>query len=288
MRNVGSRSSDDRSFLRNILFASALIAAGFAWAQPPSKHPIFLSTRFTSDVDSVGREFRGHECAAVARRLRSSKLLKTEFETDEEYATKTSATASSLSPIPGLTGEDLLAFVVPANGLELRFEYDAAQRIARIRLDDIAMIVNGLSIEPEVMLQTKLLPHVFIVQSVSEVHKPFIGQNAFGARVRADEVRRKVCAVAPMMKTSQLSLQSIVEVQLEPELAKQAKENLGVILIGTPAPPFFMKGDYYSAATIDAPIRLQEDGDIIPLRLKELWYFNKRTGSVIAKAKIEG
>lgn len=240
----------------------------------------YLAKPFEINANSVSRNFQGHDCAAITTRLKRVRVEKSEFETQAEYEQRAAKVATELSPAPGMGADDLLAFPI-SDIFSVAMRYDAGLRQANLHLMDSGMRLSHLGLTGVPLSSTTLT-----VRTVSESRRPFVGSNAFGVKVRAEAVHRKVCAIGlPGYSARQLMLTSHADIPMEPNAAKDLNENLSVIFIGRATPPYYASGRSHKGATIDSAIELTIDGDVIPLEVSEIWYYNRRTGIVAAKIK---
>lgn len=238
----------------------------------------FIATPFDVAAQQLPAGFKGHNCAALAARVKALATKKSEFESTTDYEARMS-TAKSSPIFAKLSANDTLAFVLNSGAAEMKYDADAG--IATFELSEIMMHVDSL-----VVVGSKNHAQAFTVQQLSEVRRPFVGVNAFGRQVQAESVKRSVCAIAVTnMSRGRLSLYSQTSAKLPPAAARVAKENLGALIVGRLVPPLYHDAFTARTAKIDSPVELSVDGPALPLDLAELWYFNRRTGEILAKVE---
>jgi hypothetical protein len=263
-------------------FIAIALAALAVSAAAQDKRGAAIAKPFVLSQADLPRGFKGHSCAALAARLKPLKLEKSKFESTTDYERRAKKSMDDLMLAPGVKGSDLIALVVPPTVLQREMSYDADSRTATFGYDRIAMAVGGL-----VVLDMSR-PPTFTINILSEQRTPFVGTNAFGARVSAERLNRKLCAVALANHTrDSIQTFSSATVKMEPQAAKELTEAFGVLFIGRVAAPLYAHGFDARSATIDSPIQFHADADVIPLELVDIWYFNRRTGAVVARVRPE-
>lgn len=264
---------------RYLLAAFLLAPISFALAQGKAT---YLTRPFDVSVETLPANFKGHNCAAIASKLKPLRIEKSEFESQADFEQRSARAATEATPGGGLSAESLLAF--PLEDLAVEMRYNAEQKEASVFLHE-AWIGYAAVLHAVGMPRRST---VLNVQRVAETREPFVGSNAFGVKVRAERIHRKVCAIGlPDFSPNRLVIASHLTAQLEPDAAKALKENLGAVLIGRIAAPIYATAFKSAKATIDSPREVRVDADVIVIEPVELWYYNKKTGAVAGKLKPE-
>jgi len=259
----------------------ALLIAGLCASAAGQTRPgasAFATSPFDVAAQSVPAGFKGHNCSAIAARTKSAAAQKSEFETRADYEART-ARASGTIVMPGLGISDVLAFVLD-DPLMVDMRYNAENSEASFHVSEISLLAMGMSTAGLGAYNS------YRVQSLNETRRPYVATNAFGARVRAEEVMRNVCSVAVTNhRAGELALHSHAEAKLSGSAAKAAKENLAVLFVVRLVVPFYTTASTVRSATISSPTSLYVGGPSLPVELLDVWYFNNASGEVVAKAE---
>src|SRR5579864_2457866 len=100
--------------------------------------PTYLTQPFDPSTSNVGPRFNGHDIVALTKRVAESPALKpkSEFETSEQYDTRSQGFATSERLVGNVTPLSYLAFIVDdSSALSVRFEYDADKRRFTVHLN---------------------------------------------------------------------------------------------------------------------------------------------------------
>jgi hypothetical protein len=227
-------------------------------------------------AESVPPRYVGNDCNAIAQRVRKVSKPRSEFEAAADYEARI-ATFTSQAIGPKLKGSDLLAFAV--DDIWVNFSYDAdVQRVSlsirdahntqSIRDNGNYRFVDGLA-----------------VQELKSSRTSAVGGNAFGARLMMSKVQSVVCAVTlANQEPGRLMYFSRLDFPMAPAEARALKPRVGALLIGRMKAPFLGEYRQFFKATIDYPTEISTSGDSLVMDLVDIWYFDKVTGKVVARA----
>jgi hypothetical protein len=122
----------------------------------------------------------------------------------------------------------------------------------------------------------------YLVKDQGEKTRSYIGQTAFGARVRAEDTKEVKYFVSPTVAIGKLPV-------------KPEGGSIGVLFIGKPAKYFFQGREmgyveypgHTWGATFDMPYSAYRKYSSIKLNLQEIWVYDLGSGKVLLKQKIE-
>jgi hypothetical protein len=233
--------------------------------------PRFAAEPLDPNVELLPANYAGHDCRAIAAKLKTINTKKGEFETTEAYESRLQPPNIAL---PGsLKGGDLLAFVVPIPDIYASYNADRGEmKVSRSLSQDQnydAPSHKSLS---------------FIVSERQLDKSSYVGSNAFGHKVRVERTVFSICAVT--WETSKYIVYPKIEaaIRMPPEEAKDAKPGLSFLIIGKLAAPFISGYRYGSEPKIDFPYEVIKNGDALSLDLQGIWVLDRRTGKVFEKA----
>jgi protein TonB len=223
-------------------------------------------------IDKLPPRYAGADCSAMARKLKSFNVEKSEYETTSAYSARMAALAGR--KIDGArTMADPVAFMDPGSDIASTYVADAGHLDVTAKPENVLQTIEGAS-RPGVIVSERLAGARSVVMS-----------NAFGAKVQGTEARRSVCTLAfKNMENFDEQMDAVSAlIPMTPAEAKAAKQQLAVLYIGTVAPPFVGTYDGFHKATLDDPHQVAWDGDTIVMNLAEVWLFNRATGKVYHK-----
>jgi len=259
------------------VLAATCLTTAFAQSKRVPARQSPPATEFDSSVERLPPGFSGHDCMAIGAAAKKLATQKDEFETQAAYEKRLEELKER--PLLGsLLANSRLAFVAPS--LFAEFKYSPEREVATIALNEFALRAAAVNATGLPLLVRPLKIH-----SKNTSERQYVGTNAFGARVLVSETRGELCALAPLyvdFKRLAYFVQT-PELSLSPERARSAKENLGILFISRLVPPFVVNAFEVSQAKIDWPYEVRRDGPALAVHVEGVWFFDRRTGEVLAK-----
>lgn len=226
-------------------------------------------------IDKLPPRYAGADCSAIARKLKSFNVGKSEYETTAAYTARIAALAGR--KIDGArTMADRVAFVDQGGDIVATYVADAGHLDVTAKSDNVLQTVDGVS-RAGVIVSERL-----------EGARGVVMSNEFGAKVRGTEARRSACALAfKNIENSDEHLDAVSAlIPMTPGEGKAAKRQLALMYVGTIAPPFVGTYEGFHKATLDDPHQISWHGDSVVLNLSEVWLFNRATGQVYKKTPV--
>jgi hypothetical protein len=272
-----------------------------------TSRPPYLSIAFDKSTISLPPNFRGHSAIAIyeAVKQRIKSADKDEFETTEAYHQRIKA--ETLKPLLGvITQESVLAFVIDKNDST----YDADKGILSVR-SELSRVTSGVRLDEQ---RRSLLWDI-----VNNERSSYVGTNAYGAKVNVERSMADFYEISfanhgefPTEKYLDETTRKLLEEEREtykrygvtesvsgrdflsklgfsftlnmtPDVAKRAKENLRLLLVCRLADPPVIEGTTYSKPTFDHPRESFFQIHNLNTKLLEVWIFNASTGEVYDK-----
>ncbi len=242
----------------SILFILIFGLSVFGQTKKPSykTDSTFQATSFNSEIESLPPSFLGHNALSILPAVLSfAKEIDAgcgKFEKQEICQDRLNKMYAR--PISSkLKANDKLAFSIP---LECAYSPNSE----RIKCDDIAY--GWFSTKTE--------------------GKPYIGQNAFGAKVIVHTRRTNSINI----KTDKITPQFILE-NYPPEKARLILPNLRCLVIGTLLQPFAKVESFTYDATLKDPVQYDVKAISLVIEAEEVWLYDFVSGKVLAKEKFE-
>lgn len=271
-----------------LILAAALVATAAVGAPGKSKTKqappasaktmdvaqLYATAPIDPGAEALPASYAGHDCRAVATAVKRLNLAKDEYETTAAHEARTAAVVAR--PIAGTTTlADHVGFVQEYAGVIAKYDADSgALRLSGYAISSLTSTKPGFA--QAVLVKTDL---------VSE--STYSASNAYGKTV---EVRKRTlygCMLAlPQLKYGSRLPDFDATIELPADEARKAKENIGVLYVGTLAAPYWAEYVDHSAPTIDSPSEAYWKGDTLILRNAERWIFDKATGRIYQKSKL--
>jgi TonB family protein len=250
-----------------LLLPYALTTAGLAYGA--NNRAIEVSSQ------ELPPQYAGANCIAVAQKLKTLHVVRSEFETSAAYAERMHALSDKkLDGSIAFGGP--LSFAGPPDAIESTYDADEG----RLR-------VHAVWGAPGEYLSDSYSPGTVLVDKLLSADSVTLS-NPFGATVRGTSSRRIACALAFSNVTSaEVDPDgALMSIPMTPVEAKAAKPNLSLLYVGTLAVPYL--GPYIAThkATLDDPHEIRWTGETLMLRLLEVWLYNRATGKVYNKMPI--
>jgi hypothetical protein len=227
----------------------------------------YATTAFDLSVETLPSNYRGMDCVRVVTALKRLALKKEKYETTAAYDERLISLGKSVL-YGSIRAGDVLAF--RAEG-PVKTEYDADKAVLTMKGPRVETAFAGENIE---MFQARRV----VVLNASQ--SSYVGSNAFGTQARVQKTRVATCGVLEKDADNPASFGMPAEV---PE-AKAMESALGMLVIGTIAPPYAADGALsHHEATISEPIESTTTITGIGFKRSQIWYYNTRTGKVYAR-----
>ena len=247
-------------------------------SQPKASTPTYATAPLDPSTENLPRLYAGHSCNVIARKISSFKPTKSEYETTADYKQRLSGMANA--PLVGTTAlGDLIGFVTTEDvysGITQNYNADLG-----------ILMIKKYSTNTSQLIAGQLLMSGLIEQKIKG-SRNYLGSNAYGKKVSVSATHWSVCGIAFSNFTYQdiltsRSLEIDIAIELSPNDARLAKDNLAVMYVGQLSEPYLGQYTDYSKPTIDLPSEISMSGDAIVIKLAQLWLFNRQTGKVYQK-----
>lgn len=272
--------------------AICLVAQQRGTSRRAKPSPIVYSTHpFDPSVSSLPPNFRGHDAAALYKRLAAKNQIsaKGEFEATESYLRRVQAEAAM--PLLGsLTRNSVFAFVIgQSEGKPGKLEsgYDADLHVLHVYAEPKVAFDNSEARSPRpqpLKLPKEVGRSLSWANTVTE-RSFYTGSNAFGAKVRVERSVHVFMAIAFRNYLHFASLRGFIDLNLDVAEAIRAKRNLKMLLVCRLAPPYVMTATGYFEPKNDDPYEETYYYYSLNTELLEIWFFDSVTGRVYAKEK---
>lgn len=258
----------------------------------------FSEEAFTSENlqwEKLPANYEGNDFEKIFEKLSGSFKPKDEFETTAAYEKRLNEAASQ--PLVGnLTAQSKMAFVYKfheaAPETSVSYDADAGKLSVSISLRNNDSLIGRYSLKSLGAKESKLLEE-----------KSYEARNGFGASTRVFSTKiEKYEVVFSNIKEFKPYLSDIgpdglsdetkysfsdfrFMLDLVPEKAREAKNDLAYLVIFSPSKPFAGIGHSRFAPKYDRPIEREEIVKYIQGSLDEIWFFNRATGEIYQKIK---
>lgn len=249
------------------LFAAITSAAQRPTGPRPTPRPASPASPFDISAARLSPGFKGHDPAAVIEALADlqGKVGKSEFETSAEYLSR----LKEMNKVPlygSVHPDSLLAFALSEEMSAEAFRYDA----------DKKYFVGKLDTGGRVELFTEL----------SKAGK-FIGQNAFGVKVRVADVEM-VTGGLKFSRDGALTENGFergysMRFDMDAKTAFQKKPGMRMLIIGRLSNLRIGFDTDVKEATIAAPTKLTKLDLSMHFIVKEIWAYSITTGEIFGK-----
>lgn len=182
--------------------------------------------------------------------------LKDEFESTVEINGRSEKFSEALEDQLRIKSEvPLYVFDVPISPIFI--DYDADRQEMKIGEDYYSYIGAGGIIADENALPIQ----VVMTEEKIKSRGSYVGENAFGVAVRVSSTRSESYgfAIAGSGFVPNWPKEKVVKVEIPPQAASIAKQNLSLLVFGRPVAPFTVTATDYDEATIDSPIEKKEN-----------------------------
>jgi TonB family protein len=265
-------------FFRFVCLVLPAACMGLAHAGPDGlqKRPVpKVTVSLDASTARLPSQYRGSDCVAIVRKIKSYNLGKSEYETSAAYASRM-ATLGRQKLDGTHTLSDPVAFVEPAGLGDTFYDADAGRLNVKATWGAERLEVEEKAYRGSVMSEAVAYDDGALVS------------NSYGASVRGSKSGRTVCAVAfsnfPYSRDEPALL--TVSVSLTPTQAKAAKQHLALLYVGTVAAPYLGTYSRFQEATLDTPHQIVWNGDSVVLILSEVWLFDRVTGTILHKEPV--
>ncbi|MBI1262166.1 MAG: hypothetical protein GC184_10615 [Rhizobiales bacterium] len=182
--------------------------------------------------------------------------LKNEFESTVEFNGRAEKFSDTLGEQLRVKSEVPL-YVFDVSIPSIFIDYDADKREMKIGEDYYSYIGAGGIIPDE---NTSPIQVVTTEEKIKS-RGSYVGENAFGVAVRVSSTRSESYgfAIAETGFAPNWPKEKVVKVEITPQAASIAKQNLGLLVFGRPVAPFTVTATDYDEATIDSPIEKKEN-----------------------------
>ena len=256
-----------------------------------SKSDNYTSAPFDVSLRTLPLNYLGHDPKAVWELLSkiSGNTKKDEFETTEAYRNRIGS--AQARPLTGdLTTASMLAFSSYAPDIEYNADRQVLEVVVRL--------------EKDILGRDK--PERFL--SLDYQDKPggsYVRQNAYGAKVvvereysdswklsftnyasvGATKHREKPYDDSPLAIEPSLYDAFVKSFEMDVPTAKQAKQNLRLLVICKPTTPWASKETSYIEPTLQKPKAVLWTQHWLHVELLEIWYYDSVSGKVYEKQK---
>lgn len=224
-----------------------------------SKTPKYDSKPFDLSLSQLPARYTGHNPVAVYAKAKNGLVAKSEFETNDEYAARVKSATESLG---------LYAFARLNNS------------------DNIDEYAEEINYDAEAEAFTITIPlysesnMVVFDTRYSEGKGSYIGQNAFGAKVRVSKRDATIYYVSFSTNLDEFSKISL-KVPMPRDKAKQLKDSIKVLYIGSPIQVKRDTGHW--TPEVKDPYDTNATFYTLEMQLKQIWIYNFMTGQVLYK-----
>jgi hypothetical protein len=200
--------------------------------------------------------YNGHSPVAVYSKVKNVLVGKSEFETNDEYQTRINKDRQSLGLYAFLSLND----VSSGDFEKVSYDADAGELIATISQIHLNFVVS--------------------ITMTSGEKGSYMGQNAFGAKVRVSKREATRCFVNFLNKLDSLS-NIILKLPMSRDEAKRVKDSVKILYVGS---PIQTKCDTaYWAPDVNYPYATRAEIIYLDMQLKEIWLYNYKTGDILLK-----
>lgn len=217
--------------------------------------------------------YLGHSCRAVVKSLAALATTKGEFETTSAYTSRVS-NLSSTNVVGDTKAGDYFAFV-----------QDEPVASAKYDADSGFMHYTAYLLPKQIMAGSKPVDSVITEVTETSTSK-YAASNAYGKGAEVTKKMLSACGLA-FQNYSAVNGKFLKKVEttlaINPEAAKVAKDELAFMYVGVLAPPYLAEYRDHVEPTISSPIEAVWAGDLISMKLMQIWVFSKRTGQVYKK-----
>lgn len=230
-------------------------------------------------VEDLKPNYFGHDCRALAKKLRSLNPEKGEFETTAAYKDRLDSISGKVV-VGSIKLGDVVGFVPSTDMLPMFSEqYNADDQSLKL----VDYIADGGGMAGGHLAATKKL------EASLRSRRTYAASNAYGKGVDVTSSNYDTCALAfsnvdymRSMSAYQLS----TSFTLPPDEARAAKGNITTLYVGNLERPYLKEFSDYLKPTIDTPREAAWVGDALVMKLVQVWFFNKQTGKVYKKLDI--
>ena len=260
-KEVETKFVDRKQKYRKLVELSAAAARRYA------REPL------AQDAQSLPRNFLGHNCIAIANMLNERMPVRDEFETSASYSLRIESLKQALL-YGSIRVSDLLAFVPIASSIESRYDADTEVMTVSLTPGQYQYIRVDTPSETAVLAQLKT------------ESRAYTGANGFGRTARVTSSGYQVCAIAGMPESAYFLGGRSTEIRfpIDTTSAKSMKPNIAAAYVGRITYPFISDYHAYTTPTIDAPYEDYAGGMTIPLKIDQIWIFDKLSGRILYKA----
>lgn len=233
------------------------------------------STVFSPEVDKLPPRFAGADCGAIARKMRSMNVAKSEFETTAAYKVRMNAMVGRVLDANS-TFSSTLAFVEPPGGIESEYVADAGHLDVTAQWETETQMIDHDSYATSIVAE-RTLSRTVVAMS-----------NAFGASVKGTRSQTYACTLAFINDGlwAERARTISARISMTAAEAKVAKANLALLYVGTLAAPYLHAYSEHTSATFDNPHEITWGGDSLVLNLAAVWVINRATGAIYEKVAV--
>ena len=250
--------------------------------------PTYSSSELDLQSNRLAPRFKGNNIAVVAQQLlaRTKQGARSEFETTEQWKRRTTLLWSR--PLVGnMTVKSVWAFVLE----EVPSLYDADRQILNVHIPFFIPYFLGEPREEDIDRR-----RVMEARTTEGTSRDYIGSNAFGTRVRVTESHSLTYNIgvdnwAEFVLVDDRYHQPTAlnaAIQSEPTKARRIKDGLSAVVLCRLAEPFIVTDYHSSEATVDLPFATHHRMFNVIVKLIEVWFFDKASGTILSKIVSSG
>ena len=233
---------------------------------------------FDTSIGVLPKGYKGDDIVSIYNFLSNKYPRKDDFETKDAYESRINSTMPKV----------VLAFVRDrADGL--RWDNDWLEYNPETEMMTINIHSNSSS-------RIRRSPSIIKIKRTEVINKGFIGQNAFGAKVKGSLFKAIDYGIYPDGGYRKITF------SVKPEEGRVLKQDYGLLFIGKISPTDKIGYLYFNpetnlreiigsgvdseSATISSPYEIWDRNRFISLNLMEIWVFNIKTGYIYFKEKL--
>jgi hypothetical protein len=258
-----------------------------AGKKPQENIAKYDTNQFDLGAEQLPKDYLGHDLEKLYSELEQKFPKKTEFETKETYKKRLHSSSY----------QGIYAFTVQS---PITSKYDPERK--QLQIDIQASGKYNPDQEQEIyrkQIYDRDGEACITVKSLNVGSKTYTGTNRFGATVDVKQYQLLSYGIALVNKQrlerdqySGRGRRIAFNLMLEPEEAKGLKENLGVLVICRLKPSGVPEMYTFRSAggiepTIKTPLEVIESERLIYADLIEVWIYNRKSGAILSKRKIE-
>lgn len=243
--------------------------------------PNVAKEAFDPSVESLPKNFKGHDIAALIAGAKKLDAAKGELETSAEYAARMAA-----MPDQALTKHlrvgDTLAFVYDdTDYISLKYDADAQRMMVRKDLHGMSFTMPAPSYKT--IYGSSLV-------TARKQKGAYTGTNAYGVRTKVRKQDVAMLGICPMGDADKYGFLKSLMVQGDfaaDKLRAYIAQRLGGVLVyGKLVHPYVLTNDSYKNPTIHSPVETDMHTACLVVKLEGAWAFNILHGDIFTKSLV--